>query len=42
MSPDRWNRPQDIKKYKKIIFNQKIKIDSVMTAKKYISAWENI
>ena len=42
VSPDRWNRPQDIKKYKKIIFNQKIKIDSVMTSKKYIGAWENI
>ena len=38
VSPDRWNRPQDIKKYKKIIFNQKIKIDSVMTSKKYIGS----
>jgi hypothetical protein len=40
VSPDRWNRPEDIKKYKKIIFDQKIKIESVMTSKKYINVWE--
>lgn len=40
VSPDRWNRPEDIKKYKKIIFDQKIKIESVMTSKKYIDVWE--
>lgn len=40
VSPDRWNRAEDIKKYKKIIFDQKIKIESVMTSKKYINVWE--
>ena len=42
VSPDRWKRPKDIKMYKKIISGQKIKIDSVMTSKKYVNEWENI
>ena len=42
VSPDRWNRPKDIKKYKKIIFDKKIKIDYVMSSKKYVKDWEKV
>ena len=42
VSPDRWNRAKDIKKYTKFIKKNKIKIDSVMTSKKYAKAWQDI
>ncbi len=42
VSPDRWNRPKDIKRYKKIIFDKKIKIDYVMTSRRYVKDWEKI
>ena len=42
VSPDRWKRPKDIKKYLQIIRKKNIKIDSVMTSKKYIKEWEKI
>ena len=41
VSPDRWNRTKDIKKYIKIIKRNKIRIDSVMTAYKNINYWIN-
>ena len=41
VSPDRWNRTKDIKKYKKIIKKNNIRIDSVMTAYKNINYWIN-
>ena len=40
VSPDRWNRPKDIKKYIKIIKRNKLQIDSVMTSKTNIKDWE--
>ena len=40
VSPDRWNRAKDIKKYRKFFKNNNIKIDSVMTSKKYVKNWE--
>ena len=40
VSPDRWNRAKDIKKYIKFIRRNKIKIDSVITSKKYAKEWE--
>jgi len=39
VSPDRWNRTKDIKKYIKIIKRNKIRIDSVMTAYNNINYW---
>ena len=42
VSPDRWNRPNDIVKYIKILNKNKIIIDSVMTEFKYIDKWEQI
>ncbi len=41
VSPDRWNRPKDIKKYIKIIKKNKIRIDSVMTSYTNIKHWVN-
>lgn len=40
VSPDRWNRAKDIHKYKKYLKKNNIKIDSVMTSKKYVKDWE--
>ncbi len=41
VSPDRWGRPKDIQKYIKFLNRDNIKIDSVMTEKKYAKDWEN-
>ena len=40
VSPDRWDRVKDIYKYKKYLKKNNIKIDSVMTSKKYAKVWE--
>ena len=41
VSPDRWNRPQDIKKYIKIMKQKSFFIDCVMTSEKMVKIWEN-
>lgn len=40
VSPDRWQRAFEIKKYLKIIKRRNITIDYVMSSKKYIKMWE--
>ena len=37
--PERWGRPEDIKKYKKIIKQNKFEISAVMTDFKYAKLW---
>ncbi len=37
--PERWGRPMDIEVYKKKIINLEIKIDAVMTSKKFYKKW---
>ena len=37
--PERWGRPSDIKKYKKILYNLNFNLDAVMTGKKYAKIW---
>ena len=41
VSPDRWNRTKDIKKYIKIIKRNNIRIDSVMTSLSNVKKWES-
>ena len=41
VSPDRWNRPQDIKKYIKIMKKKNFSINCVMTSEKMVKVWEN-
>ena len=41
VSPDRWNRPQDIKRYIKIMKQKSFFIDCVMTSEKMVKIWEN-
>tara|TARA_B100000989_G_scaffold298957_1_gene291401 strand:- start:28007 stop:28591 length:585 start_codon:yes stop_codon:yes gene_type:complete len=38
--PERWGRPKDIIKYKKIIFKNSFNISAVMTDSKYLNLWE--
>lgn len=38
--PERWGRPQDILKYKKIIKNNNYTIDAIMTSLAHVSDWE--
>lgn len=40
VSPDRWQRPKDIKKYKNILKKNNFEIDSIMTSKNNIKEWE--
>ena len=40
VSPDRWNRPQDIKRYIKIMKQNFFFIDCVMTSEKMVKVWE--
>jgi len=37
--PERWGRPSDIEKYKKILYNLNFNLDAVMTGKKYAKIW---
>lgn len=37
--PERWGRPEDISKYKRLIKSEGIEIDAVMTVEKYVSEW---
>ena len=37
--PERWDRPNDIKKYKKILSNLNYKPYAVMTSSKYLASW---
>ena len=39
--PERWGRPEDIKKYKKQLKKLNYWPDAVMTAQKYIKQWED-
>ncbi len=41
VSPDRWDRSHDIKKYIKIMKKKNFSINSVMTSKKMVKVWEN-
>tara|TARA_B100000959_G_C14846179_1_gene568110 strand:+ start:348 stop:938 length:591 start_codon:yes stop_codon:yes gene_type:complete len=41
VSPDRWNRPHDIKKYIKVMKQKNFFINSVMTSEKMVKVWEN-
>ena len=38
--PDRWGRPEDIPKYKKIMHIEKIQIDMVMCSLQYSNLWK--
>ena len=40
VGPDRWNRPDDIRKYVMIMKSQGIKLDAVMTEQKYAGLWD--
>jgi len=37
--PERWNRPEDIKNYKKEIYNNNFKLDAVMTSIDFAELW---
>ena len=41
VSPDRWNRSHDIKKYIKTMRQKNFFIDCVMTSEKMVKVWEN-
>ena len=41
VSPDRWDRTKDIKKYINLIKRNNIRIDSVMTSLNNVKKWEN-
>ena len=41
VSPDRWNRSEDIKKYIKIMKQKNFSINCVMTSEKTVKVWEN-
>ena len=41
VSPERWNRPYEIKKYANYLRHNRIFINAVMTEMKYIGQWEH-
>ena len=41
VSPERWGRPNEIKKYKSCLKRNRIAIDAVMTEMKYVKLWEH-
>lgn len=42
VSPERWGRPYDIKKYALFLSEQNIEIDVVMTSPEFVWIWEDI
>ena len=41
VSPERWNRPDDIKKYFNYFKKNRILLDAVMTEMKYANEWQH-